>query len=895
MVAYNIARGIYYRSEWVFGGQNLSAWRLPLADWVVAMNACDATITVGAGTEPAFRCGAEVSVDLEPLSVMEQIGLAGNMRFSEVGGRLRPLVGLPGAPVFVFSDDDLVVTDGQDLRPFAPLSQTFNNGVATYPEPEQRWKAKVTPEVRLTDWYERDGQDLPMAITFGAAPFKNQVQRLLRSQLNDAQRTAVHEITLPPQAYGLEPLDLVTWNSTRNGYVTKNFLVLAVSKLPGMNVRVAIRETNPADYSWSPEFLLPSEVVPVLAAPRPRQTVADFTANGVTILDSDSRARVSAVQVTCSGDLAGVQQLQVRVLPIGSSTPVVDQTFPFETPHVWLITGVAPKTSYRVLVRPVSTYAAGVWSSEIVVTTPDLKVPASGLAPDVFDLISDTAELAGVKPVSTLPATGDKVDQIVMLVPPGRLYRWTGSAWTSNLFAGVEAGSLDIAAFAANIRPPELFATLPTTGNSDGRTVYRTSDNTMWQRRAGAWVNLNAAELIVGQLVAGQIAAGAIGATQIAAKAIVASKMAIGDTSNIFPDPLLVDFPNEWIWTTPADYNADVATVIANTVDASPSEKEIRLAVAGVATTGGANSPAFSIEAGQNYYFSLFLGALSSGGITANCTTRFYVRWYSDTAGAGANIISSILVDESVATYSALTAPRSGILVAPANAKSARLYAQRVGDATKDAMTFSGPVVRRANAGELTVDGSITADHLAAGSVVADKIAAGAIVASKIAAGAVSVDKLTAGQIIAESMIVDGAVSKQYYMYWSGQNTFTSTTAATLGVGVQAGVAFAARVGNQNPVIVTFNCMLYSAGSGQAKFILQRWDGTAWVTHDAAFGALNYSAGYSYPVFRYTDAAWYGGVSITDGTYRLQTKKSASGDANYSVGQMMVSFQQVNK
>lgn len=114
VVAYNIARGIYFGDEWIFGGKNLDAWRLPMAEWVAAMNACDQLVTLEAGGhEPAFRCGAEISADMEPLDVMEEIGRAANMRFAEVGGRLKPIVGIPGAAVFSITDADILITEGQ--------------------------------------------------------------------------------------------------------------------------------------------------------------------------------------------------------------------------------------------------------------------------------------------------------------------------------------------------------------------------------------------------------------------------------------------------------------------------------------------------------------------------------------------------------------------------------------------------------------------------------------------------------------------------------------------------------------------------------------------------------------------------------------------------------------
>lgn len=119
VLAYNVARGIYLGEEWIFGGRNMPAWRLPFDEWVAAMNACDDATDLDDGTtEPAFRAGAEITVDMEPLGVMEELGRAANMRFAEVGGMLKPVVGLPGAAVLGITDEDIIITEGQSFQPF---------------------------------------------------------------------------------------------------------------------------------------------------------------------------------------------------------------------------------------------------------------------------------------------------------------------------------------------------------------------------------------------------------------------------------------------------------------------------------------------------------------------------------------------------------------------------------------------------------------------------------------------------------------------------------------------------------------------------------------------------------------------------------------------------------
>src|SRR5690606_16720155 len=102
VIVYNIIRGIYYgkpgEGEWLFGGQNLPAFRLPAAEWIAAANACDEEVNLAVGgTEPRFRCGAEIRTDMEPLDVIEELLKTCEGRLAECGGLLKLLIGVPGS------------------------------------------------------------------------------------------------------------------------------------------------------------------------------------------------------------------------------------------------------------------------------------------------------------------------------------------------------------------------------------------------------------------------------------------------------------------------------------------------------------------------------------------------------------------------------------------------------------------------------------------------------------------------------------------------------------------------------------------------------------------------------------------------------------------------------
>lgn len=381
--AYNVARGIYLGDEWVLGSKNLPAWRLPRAEWIAAMNECDAAVDLDAGgTEAAYRCGAEVSVDAAANDVLSELGKAGNMRFAEVGGRMKPLVGLPGASVFSITDGDIIITEGQSLSLFYPISDTYNSINATYPEPAEKWASKDAPEYTDADATAADGDRyLPVSITYGAVPYANQVQRLMRSQLSDYRRMGKASFMLPPDAYALEPLDMITWDSDRNGYEGKQFLIESVTKMAGMNVSVTMREVDPSDYDWSTDFELPYTTTTPVNIITAAQTISDFTAVATTITDTDGASRIAAILVGCDPDEVGIDRVRIQVRKVGETATVVDQIAEYDDPWQWTITGVAQGTAYEVRGALISSLTNSYsWSDWITVTTPTIVVTLADLS-----------------------------------------------------------------------------------------------------------------------------------------------------------------------------------------------------------------------------------------------------------------------------------------------------------------------------------------------------------------------------------------------------------------------------------------------------------------------------------------------------------------------------------
>jgi len=381
---YNIIRGIHYGDEWIFGGQNLSAFRLPASSWIAAANECDRSIIRADGTtEKQFRCGYEVRLDMEPLSVIDDIRQGASARIAEVGGSFKILVGAPGAAVYSFSDADILVTEEQSFEPFRSLSDTHNGIEATYPEPAEKWASKDAPARYSSSLEAEDGnRRLVTGVDFPAVPFGRQVQALMKAMIEEERRFRIHIFHLPPEAFALEPNDVTAWSSDRNGYANKKFLVVDIAGGLTFNQLVLLKEMDPSDYGWSSADEKPTDIGwlgPIVAPPQP---MTGWTAVEDKVEDADGKAMRPAIRVGCGADMDDVDRVHVMVRFKESQAIVFDsdQT-PYPRPGSghpcqWLLSGAwcLPAKWYQVAGKFVpKSNRVTEWSAWIDVLTPNVQ------------------------------------------------------------------------------------------------------------------------------------------------------------------------------------------------------------------------------------------------------------------------------------------------------------------------------------------------------------------------------------------------------------------------------------------------------------------------------------------------------------------------------------------
>lgn len=120
---------------------------------------------------------------------------------------------------------------------------------------------------------------------------------------------------------------------------------------------------------------------------------------------------------------------------------------------------------------------------------------------EVMNLFSE-AGAYGIEPVSALPASGDFVGQIKYDTTANALYRWTGTAWSDDIFS-ITSGSVNLASFAAGIEPVSIVSSLPSpSGYTGAKIVFLTSDNKMYRYTGTEWTSSVLATDINGTLAA---------------------------------------------------------------------------------------------------------------------------------------------------------------------------------------------------------------------------------------------------------------------------------------------------------------------------------------------------------------------------------------------------------
>ncbi|NTZ60026.1 phage tail protein [Agrobacterium tumefaciens] len=415
---YNLLRGISYNGQWFYGLQNMAAARLPALAWIAQIEKHRAGTLESTGWVNTYRSGGEVQVEAPLTSAIEALLTACQGKISEVGGVYYLHSGAPDAPVIAFTDDDILSTEEQEFTPFLGLADTINGVSANYPSPQDGWVSKTAPPIYRTDLEAIDGNRRLMAdVDLNFVPYAEQVQRLMRSALEEARRFRRHTIVLPPKFWAYAtPGTVFSWTSERNGYIAKLMRLDGVADRANLDVMVDITEVDPADYDWNTgaDFKPPVDGQLGVIRPSP-QAIVDWFAEPATIKDAAGDDRRPAIRLTWDNsdgrldDVIGIEyevRLQATLEKVSEGR--TDQP---QVGSMLISQSLLPNQSYVVRGR----YIPGgdrpvLWSGFISVITPNVLLSDKDVFVDVD--LSGVEEALGWLRNSTRTAQ-DAIDGLI--------------------------------------------------------------------------------------------------------------------------------------------------------------------------------------------------------------------------------------------------------------------------------------------------------------------------------------------------------------------------------------------------------------------------------------------------------------------------------------------------
>lgn len=391
VMIYNILRGVTLPDGNIWGGR-VAAADLPLANWFAAMNECDVVKTRKNGTTVAqYIAGFEVSVDQEPATVIDALKNACAGEVVEAGGVYTMRVGPVAMPVFFFTDDDLSVDDPRSLSPHSGLDAGHNALHVTHPSPEALWAAHDAPPRYDLAAELDDGRRLQATLDLPAVARDEQVQRLMSLWLKDERRMRRHDLTLPPEAAVLDPLDAVAWTSARNGYTSKVFEVGDIADdFTTLNQTVSLRERDANDVNWVPATDETAVTYPALTVKvMPARILQNWRLEPAVMLDETGDARRVGLRMLWDGDnLGDATGIRVQIRIVGAAdlslTLVIGGV---DRGDAAVFEGILPGLRYEARARIISDRVTG-WTAWAEASTDGVYIGAKDIA---YQVLADIA------------------------------------------------------------------------------------------------------------------------------------------------------------------------------------------------------------------------------------------------------------------------------------------------------------------------------------------------------------------------------------------------------------------------------------------------------------------------------------------------------------------------
>ena len=477
-----------------------------------------------------------------------------------------------------------------------------------------------------------------------------------------------------------------------------------------------------------------------------RATNLEATVNSATTGNVALQARIATEEsARASGDAANASSITALTATVGTKARTFYQgTTPTATAigDLWLNTADNNKMKRW---DGTSWVAADDVRIAAVVTQSSANASAIGDINAQYSVTVSAGKVTGFKLISS-PTTSDFIvnaDTFAVENSSGRPFQIIGG----NVYINgslISPGSVTGAMFASGIKPIQIVTSLPASG-TQGDTVFLTTDNKLYRYTGTAWTSAVPALDIAGTLSDAQIAS--LAASKVTGQLTDAQLQSISTaklTGSITSDQIASVVASK-ISGTLAD--AQIASLAASKVTGQLSDTQLAAIsaakvtgqIAGTQIADGAISTAKiaanSVTASQIAANTITAGQIAAGAITATQIAANTITGAKIAAGTiqAGNIAADTITSNEIAA-NAITANE----LAAGSVTAGKIAAGSI--------TSSEIAVGTITAGNIAA-GTITAAQIAAGSITTAQIAAGTIQASNIAASAITGDKIAANTI----------------------------------------------------------------------------------------------------------------------------------------------------
>lgn len=397
------------------------------------------------------------------------------------------------------------------------------------------------------------------------------------------------------------------------------------------------------------------------------------------------------------------------------------------------------------------------------------------------------------------------------------------TAFTDAQTALANAGSAQSSANGKN--NVYYLAVLPSgTGFADGDTVFirpavgqPITAQWRWDKPSLTWKTETLSHQVIASLDLGKATVGELNGSYITAKSLQADKILIASGANLFTDPLVKDAPgwSAYFTATGGKNGGGCLTLPMNTsqsgayyaLAAGLSPRRTRLVPGGTYRLGGWVKTSAAAPVGTVQLYLRYQGEDSAtGALAANVPGAIPYNTVATVANTWTFITGMVTVPEST-TYTtgvlgvfkqagyttgttlwsdlSLQQAMAGELIVDGSVTATKVSTDAIlanhikaGEIIAGKLATDSVLAANIKAGEVTavkiLAGSIGTNHMTANSINADRLVAGSIVAAKLSAGAVTADKLETDLVLASKIIAGPATGTHAEMSPQGFRVYAA-------------------------------------------------------------------------------------------------------------------------